>query len=508
MERTSIMSNLDRRSESGIVLKGWRLIALCGGVAALGVAGYLLASGLTSSLGFPLDDAWIHQAYARNLGQRGEFAFLPGRPSAGSTSPLWAVLIAIGYAAGVEPLLWTYFLGWLVLSGMAYIGYWGVRILAPSRAAWAPWGAVLLGLEWHLVWAAGSGMETLLAALLVTGILLLQAKPNLNGWIIGILIGVGAWVRPDLITLLGPVGLTIFLNGPTWLVRVRDGLKTLLGFGALFVPYLVFNRILAGTLWPNTFYAKQAEYAVLQQVPLLSRYLAQLQLPLVGVGIALLPGLTYFLVKAWQGRWWGALSAVVWGLLYLAVFALRLPVTYQHGRYVMPAMPVFFLWGGAGLFLWMRQGEPVAWRRVVGRTWLAVTGIILVSFWGLGGRGYANDVGFIETEMVATAHWVAIDTPQDALLAAHDIGALGYFGGRDLLDMAGLVSPEVIGFIRDEDRLRDYLTEKGVRYLVTFPSWYPDLVRGGVPVYRTGGTFGPQLGSDNMAVYSWPIEAP
>jgi len=113
---------------------------------------------------------------------------------------------------------------------------------------------------------------------------------------------------------------------------------------------------------------------------------------------------------------------------------------------------------------------------------LAVTGIVLVSFWGLGGRGYANDVGFIETEMVATAHWVASHTPQDALLAAHDIGALGYFGGRDLLDMAGLVSPEVIVFIRDEDRLRDYLTEKGVRYLVTFPSWYPDLIRGGVPV--------------------------
>ena len=45
---------------------------------------------------------------------------------------------------------------------------------------------------------------------------------------------------------------------------------------------------------------------------------------------------------------------------------------------------------------------------------------------------------------------MAHNTPPDALIAAHDIGAVGYFGQRRLLDLAGLVSPEVIPFIRDE----------------------------------------------------------
>ena len=58
--------------------------------AIVSVLGYLGVSARGGPLGFPLDDAWIHQTYARNLGLRAEFSFVPGQPSAGSTSPLWS----------------------------------------------------------------------------------------------------------------------------------------------------------------------------------------------------------------------------------------------------------------------------------------------------------------------------------------------------------------------------------------------------------------------------------
>src|SRR6185503_92261 len=81
------------------------------GLALLSAILYLSFSYAGGFLGFPLDDAWIHQTYARNLGLSGQFAFIPGQPSAGSTSPLWSVLLAIGYFLRIDYRVWTYGLG-------------------------------------------------------------------------------------------------------------------------------------------------------------------------------------------------------------------------------------------------------------------------------------------------------------------------------------------------------------------------------------------------------------
>ena len=121
----------------------------------------------------------------------------------------------------------------------------------------------------------------------------------------------------------------------------------------------------------------------------------------------------------------------------------------------------------------------------------------------MGARYYSEDVRFIESEMVDTAKWVAKNIPSDKLLAVHDIGAMGYFGNRDMVDLAGLISPDVIPFIRDEKRLAIYLDEKQVDYLVAFPDWYEILVLGLHPVFTTGAPYAPALGGTNMTVYQW-----
>jgi hypothetical protein len=61
-------------------------LAVAGAAALLSLAGsalYMLRLVVNRTpFDFPIDDAWIHLTYARNLAQRFEFSFLPGVPSA------------------------------------------------------------------------------------------------------------------------------------------------------------------------------------------------------------------------------------------------------------------------------------------------------------------------------------------------------------------------------------------------------------------------------------------
>jgi len=476
---------------------------------------YLWTAQRTFRLGLPLDDAWIHQTYARNLVELKQWAFLPGEPSAGSTAPLWTGVLAVGYWLRVNPLLFAYAVGMAVLGLVAWLAVRWVQALVPERAGWAWTLAVLIGIEWHLVWAGLSGMETLAVA----GLAVLVLLATETGWLgpgrLGMLIGLGVWLRPDGLTLLGlPLGRLLLGERR----KIVPGLARLAaGLAAVLVPYLLWQRSLSGAWWPNTAFAKQAEYAALQELPFAIRLAAQAGIPgawlgvtgldpggpLIGVMAALVPGLVLFVIAQLRARRWDRLLGLVWSAAYIGLYAARLPATYQHGRYALPVLPVWMALAGAGMLGELELRPNHFGRRVLSRAWIALVPIIAGYFWLAGARAYGRDVAIIESEMVETARWVEAHTPEGAVVAAHDIGALGYFGHRTLIDLAGLIDPTVVPILRDEPALARYLAERGADYLMTFPGWYPKLTAGRVPAYETGARFSPAAGSENMAVYRW-----
>ncbi len=477
------------------------LLIIAGAVILIAII-YLLASQFIYAIGFPLDDSWIHQTYARNLALRGEWAFRPGIPSAGSTAPLWSALLALGFLLRLAPYIWTYFLGALTLFALAVISEWAVRKLVDSYRPRFPWIGIFIAFEWHLAWAAMSGMETLLHGLIVTTILLLLMTDTHRYLTLGLLTGLAVWVRPDGLTLLGPVLMTILFTQQDTRSRLTAIARYLIGFGSLFVPYLLFNLAVGGTPMPNTFYAKQAEYASWQTIPILTR-LGQMALQLlVGPSLVLIPGVIGWLVKSVKQKMWGSLSALIWCAGYLILYISRLPV-YQHGRYIMPAMPIFFLFGLLA-FAEFDKGKMFARYHWVAQTiWRASIVMLALAFIFLGARSYARDVAVIESEMVAAAKWVAANLPPDVLIAAHDIGALGYFDFHELIDLAGLISPDVIPFIRDEPQLANYLNQRNADYLIAFPEFYPLLTGRAETVFVTNSAITLTFGQKNMVVYLW-----
>jgi hypothetical protein len=485
----------------------WPLALIATGIIVAGILLYLLVSYANIGLGFPLDDAWIHQTYARNFGQHGDWAFLPGQRSAGSTGPLWSVLISLAYWLGLPYLIWTYVLGVLSLIGLAVLACCWVVRRVPERSGW--WWVVIIvvGLEWHLIWSALSGMETIVIALLSMAVLYLLERPASSPAAVGLLVGAGLWVRPDALLLLLPAAwVYIFREKGSFIASIRNLSIVAGALLILVLPYLLMNFRLAGEIWPTTFFAKQAEYAIMRQEPLVSRLLNQLQHPLTGAGIIVLPGIILEIGYAWQRRAWPRLAPLVWMAAYVGAYALRLPVTYQHGRYAMPVIPILLVVGLSGLFRWLRLESVDMLRRVISRSWAAVLLVVTAAFMWIGARAYATDVGVIETEMVAASLWIRDNTSPQALIAAHDIGALGYFGERRIVDLAGLVTPEVVPIIRDEAALADFMNAQGVDYFMSFPGWYPQLTRGLPVVYISPGEISPSIDGENMTVYAWIIE--
>lgn len=522
--RPSLRNPLQRAVSAGLAFLERQPLVFFALAAMAGMAAYRFYAGSMGVLpGFPLDDAWIHQTYARNLIQYGEFAFVPGEPSAGSTAPLWSLLLSLGYFLHLPYWSWTLFLGWISLT----LCGWGAWLLSlavfPRQRNLAFAAGTFCVLEWHLVWAAMAGMETaLFTALMVLTLAAALSEPAdvRRGILVGLLGGALTLTRPEGMVLVA-------LIGAGWLighwrehgnVRIRPLLGLATGFLLFVMPYLLLNYRLSGTLFPNTFYAKQAEYREIRaSLSLPARWLKVIAPTLVGPQILLIPGFIWAAGLAVRTAWWrwkkalwvsdllpnSALPALYW-LLFTAIYAVRLPVTYQHGRYLMPSIPllvVFGLGGSLDLVARLRREET---RRLVGTAILLALLLMGMGFITMGARTYAQDVAIINGEMVAVARWIEAHTPADARIAAHDIGAIGYFAGRPLIDLAGLVTPEVIPFIRDEERLWEFIQAQGADYLVTFPSWYPQMTARPElrMVFQTDTALTRQMGSDNMAVYA------
>jgi hypothetical protein len=510
--------------------------------ALVGGAYLLLATAGYGVIGFPLDDAWIHQTYARNLATTGQWTFVPGQVSAGSTAPLWSLLLSLGYRMGIPYTLWAYGLGIVFLGLTGWTVSWlGTMLFPDQRRASCLAGILCIG-EWHLVWAAVSGMETVLYIWLsLTTVGLWQLSnikyqrancryqiPNIKSpsfrhlpfvishslfVLLGFVGGLLALTRPEGLLLVGLIGLA------TGWQRRRAPRRWLLswaamGFGLVLTlaPYLIFHYSTTGLPFPNALYAKQQEYHdMLALYPLWRRWLTVASVTLVGGQVLLLPGFFFGVARAITGHSSsparsGILLITAWWFAHLTLYALRLPVTYQHGRYQIPVIPFFILIGAAGTGQMLRLVTQPSVNRIVSRTTIASISLVFLAFLGIGARAYATDVRFIQGEMVATARWLIENTPERSRIALHDIGAVGYFADRPLLDLAGLITPQVIPFIANETLLIEFMQSERADYVIIFPDWSSSYRRmAGDPrlelVHTTGFQWTLDQGRANMSVY-------
>jgi hypothetical protein len=454
-------------------------------------ASYLAAELATAgSLGFPLDDGWIHQQFAKHLAEDGQLAFNRGEPSAGSTAPLWSALIAVPRLAGADPVLATKLIG-MALSAVAATMTWLLarEISSSPFVAWV--AGLAVALSPRLTWAGVSGMEVPLYVALSLGALLAYVRdPDRLAPVWGVLAALSGASRPETFVIFF---LLAFHRLTSSAPDARsEALATLrratAAFAAPVVLYALANVYGSGRPWPSTFTKTEGrgvfgaiatgridavvETALVSPLEALNGFLRFFFEQSAILTMTVVPGALAATRLMGRGHVRGSvvvLVAAVVPALHGAV-APNLPLVQGEGRYIAHALVLTFVLGAWGLGELARQtGRPAV---------MAVLAAVAVARLASQNAGFADRyalmVDNINRMHVTIGRWVRDETRPDSVVALSAIGAIATVSDRRVVDLEGLVSTDVIPFKYPGGRLL-YLERERPDYLIIFPEWYPDL---------------------------------
>jgi hypothetical protein len=390
--------------------------------------GWLLAgaAGL-ASLGFCLDDAFIHLSYARSLGLGEGLSYNPGDWETGASSPLWAILL-VPFAQLDDPAPPVQALG-VVLHGVAagMCGMAAARAVDPQRGFHAAWVAGLVAaLHPGLLQGAISGMEVpLTAALLALALWASVAQRPALAALAGLL---SVWARPEALLLLGAVGALLAARDrrPPWLLAP-------VGAAAGLLCWVGYCLAVSGHPWPNTRYVKAAG-AGLEGLSYLAVQVVPHEPWLLGIGGLVLVALHVRRPLPASERSLPAVLLFGWLAAAVAVALTRdldPRVLFFHRRYFIPLTVV------PAIAIGVAAGSSCHSRRFA---WLAP--VVLLSLWTalqVQGRQRMQEHGIARLH-VEPAQWLARSLPDDAVVLVEGAGAARYFTPRStrIVDMLGL----------------------------------------------------------------------
>lgn len=436
-----------------------------------------------------IDDAYITFRYARNLLAGEGFVYNPGQPVQGTTTPLYTFVMAgIGLLTGGTQA--NFPLNALVLNALADAATCCLLVQLGKRAG-APWPGLAAALAWAVapfsVTFAIGGLETSVYVLLLTGLALAYAEQRRA--LTGLLGALAILTRPDALILVGPLILDRLVRA----VRRTDEALTARELLAFLVPTLgwaAFATLTFGSPIPHSVQAKTGAYllpandALIRLIqhyatPFLEQNLLGSALA-VGLGLVLYPFLYILGARRLYRREPRLLGWLLYPALYFLTFALPNPLIFRW--YLTPPLPVYYLaiLAGVEMLVAGKTRYPVSDMRDSGaspnpaakpnteltnpsvpksRTRIILLGILLIlptllllTEWRLhpdhGLDRPAPEMAWYKLELLyrQAADFVAPRMAPGDILAAGDVGVLGYYTPARILDTVGLNSPETLAY--------------------------------------------------------------
>ena len=438
-------------------------------IKAIPVLLFLLAAGARLAPGERIiDDAYITFRYARNIARGDGFVYNPGERVLGTTTPLYTLAMAglsilfrtdhyPPLAVGLNAIADGAACALLVPLGLALSGRRRVGIAAGALYAIAPYSVTF----------AIGGLETSVGVLLLIATALLYLRKH-SGWAVTAALAI--LTRPDTLILIAPLGLDHLSRSvmalrktPLRLVLIETFKPVAIAM-TLLAPWLLFATLYFGSPIPHSIAAKTVAYQ-LEPIEGFKRLLQHYTTPFFeqntfSSGTVLLSLLIIYLslsliaILAALRLDPRSFAITLYPFIYFAVFALANPLIFRW--YLTPPLPFYFLLILTGL---AQVSEGLTQRLRPARTAPIIFGIISLFFFGLSLREWkptpdhgpnrpAPDMAWFKLEQIYTQVGQRLTTEigPNTVVAAGDIGALGYFSNAKILDTLGLVSPQVTAY--------------------------------------------------------------
>ena len=409
-----------------------------------------LAALATLILWWPLrdfmpDDAFIHLQFAKHLRDGHGLVFNVGERVYGTTSPAWSALLGLLGGLGLD--LRDAARGLSLLCALAASAL-GARVFARfvggAGGAAAPPIAALAALAWatdawFLRWA-GSGMETSFAVLCVlagfdryTATRPWGARPFAPA----LLWSLAGLARPESGLLVLLLALRVGLEPGSRAARAKSAAMALAPAALMGGAWTAWAWAYYGTPLPITLAAKSSEYAGwggAAQIVLLIASEFAVSRPVECAALVLL-GPAFFAAERAAGRGREHVVPLGWLVALPAFYA----ATGVPGvtRYIVPLAPVLVAYGWRLLAPHLRAAPRAA------ATFAVAIGVGLGAYLFVVVPQARTFTKGVEATLADQGRWFAANTPAGTRVAIRDIGAFAYYADRPVVDLAGLVTPEM-----------------------------------------------------------------
>lgn len=464
-------------------------------VYALSVLVFLIVVVMTAVFwDYTQDDVFITFVYSRNIADGVGFVFNPGQQVQGTTTPLWALLTAGTYLVTTDLLHAGNIYGGVFLLISCALAF---RLMRPYLSKYGLWTTCLLLATSPLIYAS-YGMETLLyCALLMLSFWLWSEKRYYPALLAAAAL---TWTRADGVVLAGMFGLLMLWD--TW--RGNLPLPTTLRAGIVYAlgiaPWFLFAWIYFGTPLPNTLGAKQA---ILNGILFWTDGVHRWQgfygnNPVSLLALIFIPIGGYRALLVSKTR-----PLALWATFYtLGYTALNITNFWYYTPLIVISI-LLAVMGAEQTMRWIRQRSAATAPLL---RYVALGLVIISSLLGVAkGIELGPPPNRMNTYRVV-GEWIEANTPSDATVVVGDLGIVGFYAHRDIIDVPGLITPDMHFKSVDYATLKykyDYIV--GTQYYdwseATKQAWFADYYIPRVQLSTTD-----DFGFSPMTVYQRRLE--